>query len=171
MRLFGWVLKRARPINHDLSEEEREEGSAAGVEARRRKALQRRLDDMERNLQMEERLAEMEEHIANLSEAEEEGGEKEGFDGLLQQILVKKLLAGSVPSVPSGSSVIPSQTPQTERLEDAAIKENITQLPRQVVKIARKMPDETLRQYLRKNTTYDEDTITRAIQLFRSEKF
>lgn len=173
MRVFGLVIKKARPINHDLSDEEREEGSAAGVEARRRKALQRRLDDMERNLEMEERLAKMEEYVAKLSDTSEEEESGQGFDGLLQQILIKKLLAGGEPNVPSGNVLPPRLdiTPQTAHLDDAAIKENISQLPRQLLKLARKMPDETLRQYLKKNTVYDEDTIIRAIQLFRSEKF
>jgi hypothetical protein len=175
MRLFGWVLKRARVPNHDFSEEEREEGSAAGVEARqaiaRRKAMIRRLDDMEQTLQMEERLARLEGYIGEMMEGGEEEESSQGFDGLLQQILMKKLLAGGASGAPSGNVSIPPAAPQTERLEDAAIKENIAQLPRTLLRSARKMPDETLRQYLKKNTVYDEDTITRAVQLFRSEKF
>jgi hypothetical protein len=170
MRLFGLVIKRARPINHDLTEEEREEGSAAGVEVRRQRALQRRITQAEKSLEMEERIAEIEDKIASLSEGEEEGAE--GFDGLLKSILLKKLLGGVVPQESSvGASIAPLPPPQTERLSDDAIKEKLSMLPRQYLKAARKLDDDTLRQLLKKNTTYDEDTIERALLLFRNENF
>jgi hypothetical protein len=142
-----------REINHNirLAEHERELAKA-------RYNLKRTQDDI---------------RFYNEEQNGDDEEEKSPLDGMLTMLLMKAfgVNVGMPQQVTNPPLTINTPINSTvAMLSDDEIRQQIAAIPKQYRKIGKNMPDTTLQSFLKKQTAFDDDTITRAIQIFRTEK-
>jgi len=164
MRVFGIEIKKARPINHDLTDSER----ALGVEARQLNALRRKKEHEIEMSRLEEEHLEIKNRIKELKEEFGEGGDI--GDELIGFIMDKVLNSGKAVSSdgipPNGGT---HGDADNSTLSDTAIEDLIDKMPETYKKVARTMNDQTLLELLASKTEYDDATINRIIKIFRQK--
>jgi len=163
MRLFGLEIKKQRPINHDLTPDDRE----LGKEARRMTFEQRRMDHQ---IAMLEKRAEL---MALQQEINDQFGEEEDTDSILAQLLSK--------IVPGGSGLQPSNLNAQEqtgaakrRYTDEELRAFKKKVPMVILKQLRGMSDDEIitkaQEYFPDNfKQIDDDTLKRAVLIVREK--
>ena len=164
MRLpFGINITRTRikeKTGHELSDEDRE----IGLMIRQQNAARRRLQSQIEIARLDKELAEAR---AELAAVREESGD-DGIDGLFSEFLGRILGGGNSVNPPPRSD---DQAEPLVTLTDAAIEDKIRSLPPTAIAVGKQLSDEKLREYLTNSTDYDDDTVERAIRIFRTKNF
>lgn len=160
MRVLWWDIKKKRPLNHDLTDAERQ----AATEVRQQNAAIRRK-------QTEIELAKLERDLLEIkADMDEFRGDDDYEDELTRSffdIVKDKLLGGG--GNPLSTTQPPTTPSMTSELSDTAIEEMINKIPGNVKKLALGMSDETLFSLLKSKTQYDDVTLTRIISRFRTQ--
>lgn len=160
-------------INPRRAKLEREANEMLEIQqAQRRQMLAeiKRLEHETRVLQQKQEIARLEQEIAELKgedDDEEEEGETDNIflNTILQKFLNPQAQQGSVSSVSGEVLDIPPM--QGVTLTDEQITATLKSLPAKYLKMARFMPDETLKGVISKQGNFSEDTIARAIKQIR----
>lgn len=116
----------------------------------------------------QQKLRELEEQLSEYDEDEEEDT-PDNADALLLQILAPVLSRGvSQPSVPAASPVQSAE--QYVQFTDDEIRQTLKQFDKKKLKMAKAMPDDTLRKYVRAHIpTISPESEMRALQILRAE--
>jgi len=154
-----WPFTRKYRPSHSLTDDERE----MGLEIRHMNQAKRRT---QHQIEMETLKLELLEVQAAVRELEEET-EQDGDDitGLFQNVILKKLLGGG--SVLDGATS--PEPPTSISLDDAAIEEIISTVPKAYRKAAQKMSDDTLKKLISSRFPYDDGTLNRIVAVFRAK--
>jgi hypothetical protein len=96
--------------------------------------------------------------------------EKSPLDGMLTMLLMKAFGVNvGMPQQQINPPLINPPINSAVMLSDDEIRMQIKAIPKQYLKIGRNMPDATLQSFLKKQTAFDDATITRALAIFRNE--
>ena len=177
MGFFDFFKKKdPRGMNHSISDDERTlaaEVKHAKAEIAREKA---RLELELMRLRVEKEKTELQAQIENardaLAEFRESADDETGdsADSILMALLTQILNKNPPNSMGGGGNVAISResTPPQQHLTDAQINDIWQSMPHAAQKVARKLPDEQLKIYIKSNLpNIDDDSINRAIILIK----
>jgi hypothetical protein len=155
MKLFGYVIQKTGNNGNSLTDDARKEGLAV----REMNAEKRRTLHEIEMARMQLELARVQDKLSQYEDDDEDDGDM--FDVLAQKAMTSILGGGTSP---------PSQTPPTVTVtDDAAIEDIIKSVPENYRKMAKGLDDATIKKFLKSRTQYDDDTIERAIKVFRTK--
>lgn len=169
VRLFGFEFRRipkgASPRSGYRFTDEDHEASA---EIRRMRHERKKLQEQIELRREEQKLRELEEELSEYDEEEEEKP-ADNADALLLQILAPVLSRG-VAQPSSAPSPVVQSTEQYVQFTDDEIRQTLKQFGKSKLKMAKAMPDDTLRKFVRAQipTIHPESEI-RALHILRSE--
>lgn len=175
MRLFGYELRKKRSYtvgrNQNFTDEDREAAKEIRLlkqEAKKKDFEMKRLEqDYEITIKKQE-LREMKEHLFPRSEPQT--GDTSEAEALFMTTFLPLITGNQTPAVGSSPTAQPTQTEITVT-DDGKLQELLRGVPKKYLKIAKNMPDEFLHATLKKQTAYDDNTIKRTIEIYRSGNF
>lgn len=171
MALFKF-LKKKSTRNRGFDDEE------TGEQAREFSLDKRRLNKELRELRHEKEKIKGDIEIQKLkaeldylkgTDEEEEGSGSE--DKMINMLMLKLLSGGSLKNPSPAQEVTSTVSPPVLlNLSDEDLKKAIGEMPKKLLKIAKKMPDEIIKANILKYVNVDEDTLKRAVVLVRNFK-
>jgi hypothetical protein len=118
--------------------------------------------------QMEE-LMQMYMFFQSLMPQKAEGQSLDNMSNFMAQINPEMLHGENGGSTSSERSYSPQPTASELGQSDDEIREQIKLLPPDKIQLAKKLPSKIVKNYIKKNTDYDDKTIDRAIQIIKTE--
>lgn len=179
MGLFGWLKSERQEKAHAFDKEDRE----LSLQVRRQKAelaQQRAQLDLElMRLRAEREKADLEAQIADArarlddmysdDEPEVDNGGS-AADAMLMMLMSKMFQSPPAAAPPASQPTPPSAPPSGDSISDEELQEMWEQVPSGYKKLARKMSDEQVAGYIRKQLpNIDTDSMTRALRVVRGK--
>jgi len=164
--IFGQKAQK-RQRERDLSELQ----AIQAQQTRQMTAQIRRLEHEARILEQKAEIKRLEKELADLQGGdEEEEDNDQSIDNMLINTLLSKFINLQANNHQGGEISQIQEIPTTSgeiSLSDPQIDETIQAIPRKYLKMARIMPDDTLRGFINKQGNFSEETIKRAIAKLR----
>ena len=171
---MGFFKRIFRPKQAAADNEARDEAIDRGLETKRNRAEIRRLNHQAQVLEEQREIARLKAEIAD--EFEDDEPEESSADQLITNLILSSILKGKTPSnaltsvlqSPQSSLGSPPIPHESLSLADEEIVNQIKKIPKKYVKLGKSFDDNTLRAFMQKNFNYDNDTVERAIKIFRA---
>ena len=167
---MGFFKRLFKPKKAELDDEIRAQAVARSLETRRNMAEIKRLNHQARVLEQQQEImrlkADLDDYTTFDDDNDTGGG---GIEDKLLSVLLEKILTGGGVSNTQKTEI--SQTPFSAKisLSDDEIRAAIDKLPKAYQKIGKKLSDEKLKEIILKQGDFDDDTIIRALKIFRQK--
>jgi len=166
------LFKKSKYSNELEKPEVQAEALARSIEVRQNEAVLRRL---RHELKVQEQRVQIEEakSYLNALRGTDEPESSGGIEDKLLEVLLTKVLGGNSQNQQPGLAEFlnKGQSPPNEiNLTDDEIRNTLKDVPKHYLKMAKKMNDEQLKNVIKTQGNFSDDTLKRALNILRNEK-